>query len=207
MPRSKRGVKRNSPNLLALQAAANAVRNDHISQRIASKQFNVSRSTLKRYLIKLEQNVCYKSYENCAVKKVFTEAEEKSLCDYLVTASHMHYGLTRRDLQVLAYDFARANNKTIPASWENKFRAGKQWYLDFVKRRSTISLRKPQATSLARSTSFNKHNVSTFFVKLKEVMEKYKFTGDKIYNLDESGNTNVHIPGKLLSTFFLSSCF
>lgn len=205
MPRSKIGVKRNGPDLAALQAAADAVRNNHISQRIASKQFKVSRSTLKRYLIKLEQNVCFKSYENCAIKKVFTEAEEKSLCDYLVTASLMHYGLTRRDLQVLAYDFAKVNNKSIPVSWENKCRAGKQWYLDFIKRRNTISLRKPQATSLARSTSFNKHNVSMFFVKLKEVMEKYKFTGDRIYNLDESGNTNVHMPGIII--FFLYSCF
>lgn len=204
MPRSKQGVRRHCPDLSSLKAAANAVQRDHVSVRTASKNFKVSRSTLKRYLIKLEQNESYKSYENCAVKKVFSEVEEKSLCEYIITASRMHYGLTRRDLQVLAYDFAKANNKIIPTSWENKCRAGKQWYLDFVKRRNTISLRKPQATSLARSTSFNKHNVSMFFEKLKEVMEKYQFTADKIYNLDESGNTNVHIPGKFIILFINS---
>lgn len=206
MPRNKQGKKRNCPDLHALQNAANAVRNNNISLRTASKDFEVSRSTLKRYLIKLDQNVPYESFKNCAVRKIFLDAEEKSLCEYIVAASHMHYGLTRRDLQILAYDFAKINNKSIPASWENKGRAGKQWYLDFVKRRKTISLRKPQATSLARSTSFNKHNVSTFFEKLKGCIEKYQFTADKIYNLDESGNTNVHMPGKFY-VVFIHSCF
>lgn len=198
MPRSKQNIKRKCPNTDALQAAARAIQNDNISVRTASKNFEVSRSTLKRYLTKLNQNIPYKSYENCAVRKVFSEDEEKSLCEYVITASQMHYGLTRRDLQVLAYDFAKANNKRIPVSWENKQRAGKQWYLDFVKRRDTINLRKPQATSLTRSTSFNKHNVFTFFEKLNDVLQKNQFTADKIYNLDESGNTNVHNPGKSL---------
>jgi hypothetical protein len=42
-----------------------------------------------------------------------------------------------------------------------------------MKQHRNLSLRKPQATSLSRGTSFNKHNVAVFFSKLTEVMDRY----------------------------------
>jgi hypothetical protein len=53
-----------------------------------------------------------------------------------------------------------------------------------MKQHRHLSLRKPQATSLSRGTSFNKHNVAVFFSKLTEVMNRYHFTLNEIYNLD-----------------------
>lgn len=61
-----------------------------------------------------------------------------------------------------------------------------------MQRHKEITLRKPQATSLSRATIFNHHNVSSFCNKYKELLEKYKFLPENIYNIDDSGVTTVH---------------
>ena len=44
-----------------------------------------------------------------------------------------------------------------------------------------ISVRKPQARSQSRATSFNKHNVGDYVVKLGDVLQRYKFPPERIY--------------------------
>jgi hypothetical protein len=62
-----------------------------------------------------------------------------------------------------------------------------------------MSLRKPEPTSLNRINTFNKTDVQKFFTNLEAVYEKYKFAPEKIYNVDETGITNVHVPQKVLA--------
>jgi hypothetical protein len=38
---------------------------------------------------------------------------------------------------------------------------------------------------------FSREEVSTFFEILKQLMERYKFSGDRIYNCDETGISTV----------------
>lgn len=65
--------------------------------------------------------------------------------------------------------------------------AGRNWFTQFMHRHQGLSIRAPQATSLARATAFNRHSVSEFFDKLAYVMEKNKFPPDLIFNFDECG--------------------
>lgn len=60
---------------------------------------------------------------------------------------------------------------------------------DFMKRNnSVISLRKLQATSLARATAVNRPVVKTFFLEnTVKTAEKHKLGPELIYNIDESG--------------------
>ena len=53
-------------------------------------------------------------------------------------------------------------------------------------------------TSLARATSF-RENVENFFDKLAEVMDRYKFTPNDIWNVDETGISTVQKPNKVVA--------
>lgn len=52
------------------------------------------------------------------IKKVFTNEEELCLVDYILKAANLHHGLTLRDVQVLAYQFAKHNAKEYDNSWD-----------------------------------------------------------------------------------------
>ena len=68
--------------------------------------------------------------------------------------------------------------------------AGNEWFRAFLKRQPNLSVLVPEATSLSKSTSFNRQNVS-LFDKLHSVFEKHIFEQQNIYNVDESGLTTV----------------
>lgn len=61
-----------------------------------------------------------------------------------------------------------------------------------------MSIRTPEATSLSRATSFNKHNIAAFFDKLGTINEKYKFQAHDVYNIDETGITTVQCPDRVV---------
>ncbi|XP_065569806.1 uncharacterized protein LOC136033107 [Artemia franciscana] len=111
----------------------------------------------------------------------------------------MCYGLTSRDTRTLAYNCAVANNKTVPDSWINSKEAGIDWLAGFRARNPELSLRMPEATSLGRATSFNKHNVQEFFSNLQSVLKKTPFTASDIFNCDETSVTTVHVPPKVFA--------
>ena len=48
-----------------------------------------------------------------------------------------------------------------------------------------LSLCRPEATSSSCATSFNKTNVAKFFKNLEEILRKYNFNPNDIYNADE----------------------
>lgn len=92
----------------------------------------------------------------------------------------MQYGLSKKQLLEFAYRYAVANGKRYPKSWDKNKAAVEDWWKRFKARSGTLSIRKPEATSLARCTSFIKKNVSEFFNNLFEVVPKYKFLPQNI---------------------------
>lgn len=202
MPRSKTGRKREPVNKQSVEYAAKRVLDEELSIREAAIGYKVSKTTLTRHLAKYKKqgnegefkyNVKYNTMQ------IFTTEEELCLEQYLITAAHLHYGLTKKDVRYLAYQYAFLNKKKMPDSWNNNKIAGKGWLRYFLARHGKISLRKPEATSLARSTSFNKENVALFFKNYKEVLSRRDFPAHRIWNCDETGLTTVHVPPKILS--------
>lgn len=128
-------------------------------------------------------------------KQVFTESEEIELSTYIKKCSKLQYGLTFKAARKLAFDFAKSNEIIHPDNWNTNNMAGLDWIQGFLRRNNTLSLRKPENTSLARSTGFNRIAVEEFFNNLSEMLLKYNFEPKQIYNLDESGvNTVMETP-------------
>ena len=125
----------------------------------------------------------------------------------------------QNDLRKMAYQLAerpqkdgapvgRTTSERWRTSWQNdlhhtfkkeKCMAGKSWYYDFLKRHPELSLRHPEATSLARAQGFNRESFSRFFHLLESEFAKYEFDGMSIYNMDESGLTTVKNLMKVVS--------
>ena len=110
----------------------------------------------------------------------------------------MHYGLDVRETKQLAYQYAIKNDIKIPENWKKSKTAGTEWFYLFLNR-TKLSIRTPEATSLSRTTSFNRTNVDTFFKNLDSVQKRYNFSADCIYNIDETGLTTVHKPVKVIA--------
>lgn len=72
------------------------------------------------------------------------------------------------------------------------------WLRGLRRRHPSLSLKKPEATSLSRATSFNKKTLLYFLQNLKEVMLRYQFLQHRIFNLDETGISTVHVPPKIV---------
>ncbi|KAJ8926565.1 hypothetical protein NQ314_021058 [Rhamnusium bicolor] len=115
-------------------------------------------------------------------------------------AAKMHYGLNLANVKKMAYEYAITNKKKYPSQRDENKEAGDNWLRCFRNRHfASLSLRKPEGTSLAWSTSFNKETVAAFFKAYKSTLAKGKFEPSRIYNVDETGITTVQQPPKILA--------
>ena len=137
--------------------------------------------TLNRYIKKHRDGIpsSIPSY-NTESKQVFSEALESELESYIKKVAYIYFGLSPKDVRVLAFQFANKFNIKMPLTWEEKECAGSDWLNGFLKRHPSLSIRVPEPTSLARATNCNRENVKNFFDKLAEVMYRYKFTPNDI---------------------------
>lgn len=101
-------------------------------------------------------------------------------------------------MRKLAYSYSSSNKIVVPA-WAEQKMAGKGWLRMFRSRHTNISLRKPEGTSLARATAFNKQNVQEFFIKYYTVLKRKEYQPQQIWNVDETGLSTVQNVPKILA--------
>jgi len=111
----------------------------------------------------------------------------------------MFHGLSRLETRQLAFKFAAKKQKVMPENWISNEAAGKEWLKGFRKRSQKLSLRQPEATSLARATAFNVYNVGIFFDNVKTVFTNHQIPPERIFNLDETGISTVQKVGQILA--------
>lgn len=186
----KRKTTRGSTNKevydLAVQEALTSTR----KYRDIAAEYNICHVTLFNYVKKaktgLEYNVGYSK-----PRLIFNEQQERSIAEYLKKSASIYFGLLPEQVRSLAYEAAVDQNITIPESWHKTKSAGIDWLKSFIKRNPDLSIRSPEATSLSRSTSFNRTNVHAFFEKYMDVLQRYDLTPSRIWNMDETGVTTV----------------
>lgn len=176
-----------------IKKAIDCVQNQTMTLRGAAAIFGITKSTLG-YRMKLLKNDQKSKSEDFSTKysvnQIFTKEEEVMLQKYILKSSKMNYGLTYNKTRLLAYQYAKALKK-CPEAWELNKIAGIEWLKGFMGRHRSLSLRKPENTSLSRATSFNRHNVLEFQNNLEKVFQKKAFTPDRIYNIDETNIMTV----------------
>jgi hypothetical protein len=79
---------------------------------------------------------------------------EEEIKSHVLRLEEYMFGLTPSDLHSLAYQVS-VRNIPIRFNTEKKL-AGKNWCYSFMRRQPELSLRQPEATSLARAKAFNK---------------------------------------------------
>lgn len=72
------------------------------------------------------------------------------------------FGLTSKELRLLAYQLAEKNKIKHPFAKEND-QEGLDWMYNFMKRHPNLSIRKPEATSAARASGFNPTAAGKFY--------------------------------------------
>ena len=131
--------------------------------------------------------------------RVFTPQQELHIVEYTIQAAKMFYGLPMNEVRRMVYHYAKACGSTaIPDAWEVEHKATRDWYYAFMDRHPNLVLKAPEGMSIARIVAFNKVNVETFFKAYTLAMEKYAFTPDRIYNMDESSLSTVMKPVKVV---------
>jgi hypothetical protein len=124
------------------------------------------------------------------VNQVFKTQEEDVLEKYIIQCSRMKYWLNYTEIHQLAFDHAKKLD-CCPQKLQEVGTAGLKSVKCFTKCQPHLSLRKPENTSLARVTSFKQMTVTDFYSNYRELLVKFEFTGEQIYNLNETGVTTV----------------
>jgi hypothetical protein len=153
----------------------------------ASKEYDVPARTLRRHRDKqvAEPGTLKFGRYRCALP-FEVEAHLKS---HVIEMQRRLYGLKMKDMQRLAFDVADHAGASHPFNKEKRM-AGEDWVQGFLGRHD-LSLRRPQATSIARAVGFNRPQVQRFFDLYKECLAVHQYPPSRIWNMDETGMTTV----------------
>jgi hypothetical protein len=187
--------------------AAREVKIHGKSIRSVAKDFEINYRTLTRYCKKFTiDEISNHAISTPSTKigyqrnrQIFDDEQEAELEKYILQASSVYFGLSPKEVRKMAFQLAISNKLKVPRTWELNQLAGPDWFTSFLKRHPSLSIRRPEATSLARATSFNPHNVKSFFDNLESAIKRHNIEPHDIWNMDETGVTTVQKPVKVVA--------
>ena len=91
---------------------------------------------------------------------ILTVEQEDLLCEHIIKIADMGYGLTKEDVQHLAYSMAEKIHCKHPF---RDRKAGRGWFDGFKSRHPQLSFRSPQSLSYSRAVSANEYVIADFF--------------------------------------------
>lgn len=118
-------------------------------------------------------------------KPTFTDGQLQNLKKYVEKLDKRAFGLTKEAFGRIVFEYAEENQIEHPFNREKR-EAGRD-FVEFCMKKFNFSLRKPEPTSLARLSAFNKVNIDKFFTECVELRSAKNFDAFQIYNMDETG--------------------
>ncbi|XP_022166412.1 tigger transposable element-derived protein 6-like [Myzus persicae] len=177
-----------------MKMAVLAVVERSLTYDAASIRYEVPRSTLQDRVNKVKKGKL--NVQQCGLKalghyqKVFSIEQENVLVQYLKDMESRLFGLTQNHFRKLAFELAERNNIAHNFNKTNGL-AGQDWLKGFLLRHPELSVRIPEPTSAVRAMGFNRPVVNSFYDLLKKCYETHHFKPEQIFNVDESGLSNV----------------
>ena len=98
-----------------------------------------------------------------------------------------------------AYEVAEKTDLQHPFNKRTEM-AGPNWLRGLLDRHPNISIREPQGTSLSRAQGFTDEKVKVFFGVYKNLLAEKEIVPSRIWNMDETGISVAHKPGKIIAT-------
>jgi hypothetical protein len=113
---------------------------------------------------------------------------EQKLVLHIKKLQSAGFAPTRKTVMSLAYQLAVEIGKTTTFNDERK-RAGKDWFCNFLRRNPELSIRKPQGLSLDRTEGMNREEVAGYYALLEKTLTDLQLMDEpnRIFNMDESG--------------------
>ena len=189
---ASKGQKRKLWTEESMAAALQSVR-DGKGLRETSRLYNVPVETLRRRVTGQVEPGC-----KPGPATILTDEEEDRLCHYLTEMCDIGYGLTREDVQRLAFSIVERIHRKHPFK---DGKAGRGWFEGFMARHSNLVQRKPQPLSYCRALRSNPETIKDFFGKLGAIYGRLNLVSKpmQIFNADETGISIVHKPGKVIA--------
>ena len=200
MPTKRKKSERAKWKLADMQAAVRDVALYKRSEKSFSRMHNVPRQTLRRHLANARSGEGV--YKCLGRKPVLSMQQEQELKETIFAMEAKLFGLTRDDVRKLVFEFCETKNIKNTYNKTAK-RAGKEWLKGYMSRQPDISARIPEATSIQRAIGFNRVKVDRYMQLIHATI--FDDTGKRvidegnIFNVDESGYTICHKPGKVLA--------
>lgn len=178
-----------------MKEAIDRVISKELTIRDASARYSVPKSTLAdrvKIIAEGGEVIAKPCTENRGTfQRTFEENHEKILYNHVKALDSQLMPLSKVEFLKLAYQLAEKLKINHRFNKEKQM-AGKDFYYHFMSRHQDLRLRTAESTSLQRAVGFSKDQVTGFFDKLTELMDKHKFSPSKIFNVDETGVSCVH---------------
>ena len=125
----------------------------------------------------------------------FSTTDEECLVKHIVKMASFGYGLTRAQVLQLALEYAifskrRTSERPLTPNW----------FYGFVKRWPEINVLKPSGLESCKAKSLNSEVVERYYSELYNVLVEYNLLNspEKIWNIDEKGISQQHVPPKVV---------
>ena len=150
---ASKGQKRKLWTEESMAAALQSVQ-DGKGLREASRLYNVPVETLRRRVTGQVEPGC-----RPGPATILTDEKEDRLCHYLTEMCDIGYGLTREDVQRLAFSIVERIHRKHPFK---DGKAGRGWFEGFMAQHSNLVQRKPQPLSYCRALHSNLETIKDF---------------------------------------------
>ena len=174
----------------SMTAAVNSIHHENKRLREAARLYNIPVETLGRHACGIVEEEC-----KPGPSTVLTDEEEERLSSYLIEMADMGFSLSRDAVMEMAFMIVD-RNQTFKDG-----KAGRTWFEGFERGHPNLTLRSPQPLSYSRVLCSNQETIDDFFWQNWSTIwtTKPHFKAHVNFNVDETGVSIVHKPGKVIA--------